>query len=170
MKNTFIVSFIGEATPKMLKSLATITHENGGKWLISKVNFIDQHVAAIIKVEVPAENADYLKTAFTEQASLTVHINECDNNHLAAETIFKLRFDSSDRAGIVNDITNLLDSQNIRVLDMNCQRIFISGIEGVANNLFSCNLSLKVPIEIAIEDVIKELESLGDDTRVMLET
>jgi glycine cleavage system regulatory protein len=170
MNRTFIVSFIGEATPKMLKSLATITHENGGKWLISKVHFIDEHVSAIIKVEVPAENAAYLKAAFTEQSSLIVNINDCDSAPIAADTTFKLRFDSSDRAGIVNDITNLLDSQNIRVLDMNCQRIFISGVEGVASNLFSCNISLKVPAEIAIADVMKELESLGDDTRVMLET
>lgn len=64
MNSTFIVNFVGKATPATIKQLAAITHENGGKWLISKVNFIEDQVAAVIKVELPEEKAEYVKEAF----------------------------------------------------------------------------------------------------------
>ncbi|GAM63422.1 glycine cleavage system regulatory protein [Vibrio ishigakensis] len=61
MKTSFIVNFIGTASPSTIKRLSAITHENGGKWLISKVNFIDNQVAGVIKVEMPEVNADVVK-------------------------------------------------------------------------------------------------------------
>ncbi|MGU3842625.1 ACT domain-containing protein, partial [Vibrio diabolicus] len=65
MNTVFIVNFVGQASPATIKELAAITHENGGKWLISKVNFIEDQVAGVIKVELPRENADIVKEAFS---------------------------------------------------------------------------------------------------------
>ena len=49
MNSIFIVSFSGNATPATIKQLASINHEQGVKWLVSKVNFIENQVAAVIK-------------------------------------------------------------------------------------------------------------------------
>lgn len=65
MNTVFIVNFVGQASPATIKQLAAVTHENGGKWLISKVNFIEDQVAGVIKVELPEENADTVKEAFS---------------------------------------------------------------------------------------------------------
>lgn len=53
MNTVFIVNFVGQASPATIKQLAAVTHENDGKWLISKVNFIEDQVAGVIKVELP---------------------------------------------------------------------------------------------------------------------
>lgn len=166
---TFIVSFIGKAVPADIKRFAAVTHDNGGKWLISKINFIDEQVAALIKIESPQENFQKIKDVFTAQKELTVLFDYGESLLTKHQENYHLRFDASDRFGIVNEITHLLDNQRIRVVDMNCQRIFISGEDGINTNLFSANLTLKLPDNMSIIDVVHELESLSEDTRVIIE-
>lgn len=169
MKTSFIVNFIGTASPSTIKRLSAITHENGGKWLISKVNFIDNQVAGVIKVEMPAVNADVVKNAFSNAENLVSQITDSDDSLHDSNEVFSLRVDAGDRAGIVNEITQVLDSQGISILDMDCHRVFLAGGGGVSSSLFTAELALKLPAEVQVEDVRKELESLSEDTRVVVE-
>lgn len=170
MHSTFIVNFVGKATPATIKQLAAITHENGGKWLISKVNFIEDQVAAVIKVELPSENAEVVKEAFKGHPDLLVQFTDSDQPNHHVDTIYQLRLDSNDRAGIVNEITHVLDGQGINILDMDCQRVFIAGGGGVSSSLFTANMAIRLPKELDIKDVANELESLSEDTRVLVES
>lgn len=170
MNTTFIVNFVGKATPATIKQLAAITHENDGKWLISKVNFIDDQVAAVIKVELPGDNEQFVKDAFNSHPDLLVQFSNSDQQAHDVDALYQLRIDANDRAGIVNEITHALDGQGISILDMDCQRVFIAGGGGVSSSLFTANLSIRLPKEININDVANELESMSEDTRVMLES
>lgn len=170
MNSTFIVNFVGRATPTTIKQLATITHENGGKWLISKVNFIEDQVAAVIKVDLPTANMDIVKEAFRSHPELMVQFTDSDATSHNADTIYQLRVDSNDRAGIVNEITHVLDGQSISILDMDCQRVFIAGGGGVSSSLFTASLAIRIPQQVDINDVANELESLSEDTRVIVES
>ncbi|WED20599.1 transcriptional regulator [Vibrio sp. JC009] len=168
MNTTFIVNFVGNASPSTIKQLAATTHENDGKWLISKVNFIENQVAAVIKIELPEENEEKVKEAFREVPDLLVRFVEAGDTAHDKDEIYQLRFDSEDRAGVVNEITQVLDGQGISILDMDCQRVFIASGGGVSNSLFTANLAIRLPAEVSIDDVTKELESLSEDTRVIL--
>ncbi len=167
MNSTFIVNFVGKASPATIKQLAAITHENGGKWLISKVNFIDDQVAAVIKVELPAQNESVVKQAFQTNPDLLVQFNDTTPHTHSEDVIYQLRVDANDRAGIVNEITHVLDNQGINVLDMDCQRVFLAGGGGISSSLFTATLAIKIPANVQLDDVIKELESLSEDTKVM---
>ncbi|RQW63461.1 glycine cleavage system protein R [Vibrio viridaestus] len=167
---TFIVGFTGIATPKDIKRFAAITHDNGGKWLISKINYIDENVAGLIKVQAPSESSQLIKDGFRSHEGITVEFTSGEENDNKHQDVYHLRFDATDRFGIVNEITHLLDNQRIRVIDMNCQRIFISGVDGINTNLFSANLTIKLPNNMPIKDVVNELESLSEDTRVIIES
>lgn len=169
MNTTFIANFVGKATPATIKHLAAITHENGGKWLISKVNFIEDQVAAVIKIDVPEENALTVQEAFKSHQDLIVQFVDADAISHSADAIYQLRLDSNDRAGIVNEITHVLDGQGVNILDMDCQRVFIAGGGGVSSSLFTANIAIRLPQEISIDDIANELESLSEDTRVMVE-
>jgi glycine cleavage system regulatory protein len=169
MTHMFIVSFIGDAVPADIHKLAAITHENGGQWITSKINYLENRVAALIKVSAPEETEKYIKEAFISQTNLSTIITDCEIDSAERNTEYKLRIDANDRAGIVNEITHLLDSQRIRVLDMNCQRIFISDKDGVNSSLFTAHISLRLPETLLITDVINELESLSEDTKVMID-
>ncbi|WP_070967691.1 glycine cleavage system protein R [Vibrio sonorensis] len=170
MNTTFIVNFVGKASPTTIKQLAAVTHENGGKWLISKVNFIENQVAAVIKIELPESHAQTVKDAFNAHPDLTVQIVDSDIQSTDASAVYQLRLDSNDRAGIVNEITHVLDGQGISILDMDCQRVFVAGGGGVSSSLFTANMALRLPGELRIDDVAKELESLSEDTRVLVES
>jgi len=169
MNTTFIVNFVGKATPATIKQLATITHENGGKWLISKVNFIENQVAAVIKIELPESNAQLVQDAFTAHPDLLVKISDADSATHDIDTIYQIRLDANDRAGIVNEITHVLDGQGINILDMDCQRVFIAGGGGVSSSLFTANIAMRIPTNVKIDDVANELEALSEDTRVIVE-
>ncbi len=170
MNKTFIVNFVGKASPATIKEFAATTHNNGGKWLVSKVNFIDDQVAAVIKIELPQGNEEVVKDAIRNNPDLLAKFVDSDSGTTHhKEEIFQVRVDANDRAGIVNEITHVLDGQSIRILDMDCHRVFIAGGGGVSSSLFTANLAICIPAEITIQDVIKELESLSEDTRVILE-
>lgn len=170
MTCTFIVSFVGKATPSTIKSLAAATNEKSGKWLISKVNFIEDQVAAVIKIEIPEENADVVKEAFYATPDLLVKIVDVAEHVQLEDKIYQLRIDSNDRYGVVNEITHVLDEQDVQILDMDCQRVFIAGGGGVSSSLFTANLAVRLPVERQLNDVVSELESLSEDTRVIVES
>ncbi|WCE28379.1 glycine cleavage system protein R [Vibrio sp. SCSIO 43137] len=169
MNRTFIANFVGKATPATIKNFAAVTHENGGKWLISKVNFIDDQVAAVIKIDLPEKNIDIVKQVISETPDLLVQFVDSDNQLHDKEQIFQIRLDANDRAGIVNDITHVLDDQGINILDMDCQRVFIADGGGVSSSIFTADMAIRLPVAVDIKDVTKELESLSEDTRVVLE-
>ncbi|MGL6260263.1 glycine cleavage system protein R [Vibrio sp. WXL103] len=170
MNSIFIVNFAGKAQPSTIKQLAAVTHENGGKWLTSKVNFIDEHVAAVIKVEVPRANESVVKDAFQAHPGLMVQIEDSVDHSSKTDTIHQVRLDANDRAGIVNEITHILDAKGISILDMDCNRVFVASGGGISSSLFSANMALKLAPELSIEDVTKDLEMLSEDTRVILES
>ncbi|MDV7102865.1 ACT domain-containing protein [Vibrio sp. TH_r3] len=170
MMTTFIANFVGKATPATIKEFAAVTHENDGKWLISKVNFIEDQVAAVIKIELPQQNEQIVKDAISSNSDLLVKFVDSDSTSNGKEEVFELRLDANDRAGIVNEITSMLDGQAIHILDMDCHRVFIAGGGGVSSSLFTANLAIRLPEELNIDDVTKELESLSEDTRVILKT
>jgi glycine cleavage system regulatory protein len=170
MYTTFIVSFVGTATPTTIKKLASITHDNGGRWLLSKVNFIEHQVAAVIKIEFPSENEDTVKDTFAQTPDLLVQFSNANDLSNETDTIHQLRLDANDRAGIVNEISHVLDGQGVSILDMDCQRVFIAGGGGVSSSLFSSTITVKIPKEANIKDIINELESLSEETRVVLES
>ncbi len=144
MNSTFIVNFVGTASPSTIKRLSAITHENDGKWLISKVNFIENQVAAVIKVELPKHNEAIVKQAFETQDGLMVQFVDSDSKAHNPDQVFQVRLDSNDRAGIVNEITHVLDNQGINILDMDCQRVFIAGGGGVSSSLFTANMAIEL--------------------------
>ncbi|PMI89214.1 transcriptional regulator, partial [Vibrio splendidus] len=127
-------------------------------------------VAGVLKVQLPAINESIVKEAFSANPDLIVQFVDSDHTHNAQDTIHHLRLDSNDRAGIVNEVTHVLDRQGISILDMDCHRVFIAGGGGVSSSLFTSKIAVKLPIEVLIDDVVNELETLSEDTRVMIES
>ncbi|WP_300174891.1 transcriptional regulator [uncultured Aliivibrio sp.] len=159
MKSVFIAAFIGISSPDLIKRLASVTHKEGGKWLVSKINYLDSHISAVIKIEVPTLHKKAVQDYFSAQDNLLVTFTD------ALETIVehqhtKLKVDAQDRAGIVNEISNLLQKESIELIDMNSHRI---GVPANGTSVFTATLSLKLPISANIDDLAAEIEALSDD-------
>lgn len=164
MKSVFIAAFVGISSPDLIKRLASVTHEEGGKWLVSKINYLDAHVSAVIKIEVPAAHKKAVQDYFASQDDLLVTFTD------ALETIIEsqhtqLKVDAEDRAGIVNDISNILQKESVELINMDSHRI---GVPANGTSVFTATLSLKLPLSTNIDDLAAEIEALSNDMVVTI--
>lgn len=170
MKSTFIVNFVGTATPATIKQLAASTHDNGGTWLVSKINFIDNQVAAVIKIELPQTQVEAVRRAFETQPNLLVQFANTAPQPEEQDLVSQLRCQAIDRPGIVSEITELLKQHQVHILDMDCQRVFIADDHGVASNSFTANLALRFSPHTSVEAISQELEYIGIETKVIIQS
>lgn len=164
MKSVFIAAFVGISSPDLIKRLASVTHEEGGKWLVSKINYLDNNISAVIKIEVPTAHKKAVQDYFASQDDLLVTFTD------ALETIIEnqhtqLKVDAEDRAGIVNDISNILQKESVELIDMDSHRI---GVPANGTSVFTATLSLKLPISTNINDLAAEIEALSNDMVVTI--
>ncbi len=162
MTKIFIINFAGQASPAMINQLAKTTHDYEGKWLITKISYLDKQVSGLIKISMPNEHVEIVKQAFRDQLNLSVYfadssINKQDEN----ENIYNLRIDADDRNGILKDISNTLEAEHGHILDIESNRVFLVDNLGVSSSMFSSHLTIKLPTETNIHDVISELETIG---------
>ncbi|WP_394136362.1 glycine cleavage system protein R [Aliivibrio fischeri] len=159
MKSIFIAAFVGISSPDLIKRLASVTHEEGGKWLVSKIHYLDTHISAVIKIEIPSEHKQAVQDYFLSQDDLMVTFSDVIDTTVQ-DTHSKLKVDSEDRAGIVNDISNILQNEGIELIDMDSHRI---GVPASGTSVFTATLSLKLPAAANINDLAAEIESLSED-------
>lgn len=164
MSATFIASLMGKNRPGLLKDLAEKTHEMGGKWLSSKVNHLDDQISALIKVALPEAQVQPLKDIFNAEPSVCVVFSSGDAEP-AASSMVEMVVDASDRAGIVNEITQILDSECVELVDMDCQRV---GVAELGRSVFTARLMLKVPSGRNGTELAEEIETISDDMVVTL--
>lgn len=160
MSATFLVSLAGVSRPGLLQDLAHYTHEHGGKWQSSKVSHLEGHIAAIIKIEIPEEQVEAVKAQFTAQETLSVQFDDVNVPTQTPSSSLNLVVDAKDRPGLVKEITNVLDDQDVTVVDMECYRLNVTGL---GSSVFSANMKLDLPEGCAQEDVMADLEDLSDD-------
>lgn len=166
MSAAFIVSFAGASSPNLLQQLAQFTHEHEGKWLSSKVNYLDGYIAGNIKVDVPKQHVDAVKQQFANQDGLVVQITDVDLEASAPSESLKISFHSNDRYGLVHDITNAIDKQSADLVHMDSSRI---QVESLGTNVFVAKMTVNVPQGQSSEALLTELRGIEDHAVVDVE-
>lgn len=159
MKSIFIVAFAGISSPELIKHLASITHKNGGKWLVSKIHYLDTHISGILKVEIPSENKQIIQDYFLDQDELVVTFSDV-LSHRNQHSHNKLKVDSEDRPGIINDINHILKHQGIELIDMDSHRI---SVPANGSSVFTATLTITLPPSTNIHNIAAEIDALSDD-------
>lgn len=165
--SVFIANLSGQASPKTLQQLAQVTHEHGGTWLISKINYLDEQIAGLIKIQCPTENIEYIQNAFKQTDNLTTHFAPSEQTKHSEDDVYELRFDSQERSGIIQELTHILERERANILSIDTQRLFLAGAHGISANLFTSQFSITIPENTYIKDVIAELEAITQGTRVI---
>lgn len=163
----FIANISGQTSPKTLQQLAQITHQYGGIWLVSKINYLDDQVAGLIKIQCPIGNLEAIQHAFNTTSSLTTRFAQSQQESHSKDAVYELRFDSQERTGIIQEITHILEKERADILSIDTQRLFLAGENGINANLFTSQFSITIPEDTNIKDVIAELEAITQGTRVI---
>lgn len=164
MTTVFNVSLMGRNRPGLLKELAEYTHNHQGKWLNSKVNHLDSLISALIKIELPLAQLEPLKAIFMAEPELSVTFVKSETVKSEGKLV-EIVVDADDRPGIVNELTQRLDAEEVEVVDMECNRV---GVAELGRSLFTAKMMLKVPHDRDGADVAAELETMAADMVVTL--
>lgn len=164
MNTQLTITIAGEDHPQLINQLAAKTHQLGGKWLISKIHRLDHQIVGIIKVDIPNETASQLKLEFTRITELNARIIETPlPMPLGKFEPLKLRVESSDRAGIINDITNILDDIGVEIVNIENRRL---GVADLGQALFFAELMVNVPAEVNVEQLLEAVSQVDEELRV----
>ncbi len=163
----FIVNLSGNASPNLIKQLAQQTHMLGGIWLTSQIHFMDDQVAGLIKIQSSIDDADKIQQMFTQTNELLTRFTISNSLPHAKDTVYQIRIDSSDKLGIISDITHTLDALKAELLSFDSQRVFIADSRCINDTIFSANLEFTLPSVVEFQDVIHELEALSSNIQVI---
>ncbi|ELR67289.1 glycine cleavage system regulatory protein [Photobacterium marinum] len=164
MNTQLTITIAGQDHPQLINQLAAKTHELGGKWLISKINRLDNQIVGIIKVDIPADNAQLLKGEFTRIPELHARVIDVTQPvPLGKFEQLKLKVESNDRSGLVHDLTNVLDDIGIDIIHIENHRI---GVPDLGKALFVAELLVDVPAEVNVEQLLEAMQQVEEDMRV----
>lgn len=164
MNTQLTITIAGQDHPQLINQLAAKTHELGGKWLISKINRLDNQIVGIIKVDIPADNAQLLKGEFTRISELHARVIDVTQPvPLGKFEQLKLKVESNDRSGLVHDLTNVLDDIGIDIIHIENHRI---GVPDLGKALFVAELLVDVPAEVNVEQLLEAMQQVEEDMRV----
>lgn len=164
MNTQLTITIAGQDHPQLINQLAAKTHELGGKWLISKIHRLDNQIVGIIKVDIPNETAAQLKLEFSRLTELNARIIDVPlPMPLGKLEPLTLKVESSDRPGIVNDITKILDDIGVDIINIENHRV---GVPDLGQTLFFAELMVNVPSEINVEQLLEAVQQVEEGMRV----
>lgn len=162
-----VVTVFAPDQPGQVELIAGCVADHGGNWLESRMAHMAGQFAGILRIGVPAEAHEALKTALLGLAGQGIRV-------LFADTIVEIpttrkpigmELVGNDRPGIVRDITRLLTRQGVNV-----ERLVtdVRPAPMSSEPLFHAEAILGVPESLSLDDLQGELETLADDLMVEL--
>ena len=163
MSVSLVLILIGEDKPGLVELLAQTVAAHEGNWLESRMSRMAGRFAGILRASVPEARADALTEALwaLESQGLRVVVEGSTPEDRDKELRrVSLSLVGADRAGIIRDISRALASRRINVDDLQteCTSAPMSG-----EILFNARASLRIPIDVAIDELRDALEEIADD-------
>jgi glycine cleavage system regulatory protein len=168
MTTPIVLTFIGHDRPGLVKAISEKVAASGGAWLESRLAHLAGEFAGIVLVNVPGPNIAALTAALRdlESAGLRITIERsADAQAHERHKSVKLELVGNDRPGIVRDVTRALTDLgvNIEEFTSSTESAPFSGAE-----MFRAAARLRVPDDLASEDLRKTLERLAGEIMVDL--
>ncbi len=168
MTTNLVLTVIGDDKPGLVESLSQTIANNSGNWLESSMSQIAGKFAGILRVSIADNNVDRLISELNSLSTqLTLVIEKAEGVAAASpEQTVELNLVGNDRPGIIREISSALSAMSVNVEQLNteCVPAPMSGA-----TLFKAKASLKVPADLALEDLQKKLEQLADGLIVEIE-
>ena len=114
--DTFLVlTVIGDDRPGLVGELSAAIAAHQGNWLESSMSHLAGKFAGIVKVAVPAAQAEALKAALGKLAALKVTAESSAEKSVPAGRRLKLALVGHDRIGIVREVSQVLAKHSVNV-------------------------------------------------------
>jgi glycine cleavage system regulatory protein len=162
MTKYLVLTAIGDDKPGLVEQLAQVVARNSGNWLESSMSQLAGKFAGILRVSVPDDQAEQLVRELESLSdSLKLVIERVsDEGQGDVSQSLTLSLVGNDRPGIIREISAALAKQRVNVeqLQTECTIAPMSG-----ETLFNAEAWLKIPVDLNLDDLQKELEQIADD-------
>jgi glycine cleavage system regulatory protein len=168
MTTPIVLTFIGHDRPGLVNAISEKVAASGGTWLESRLAHLAGEFAGILLVSVPDSNIAVLTAALRdlETAGLRIAVERSsDARPDRRHKTFKLELVGHERPGIVREVTHALTELGVNIEE------FSSSIEGApfsGAEMFRATARLRVPDDLASDDLRKTLERLAQEIMVDL--
>jgi glycine cleavage system regulatory protein len=159
MNVQIMVTISGSNHVNLIKALSDKSHTLGGKWINSKISYIDDYIAGLIKIEVNADNVEKLISGFK---SLNIKVDSINLGTVTHEKLipFDLNIDGKDRPGLIHNITQVLSDNSIHIDNMECSRL---GMPAIGDILFTGHFKIVVDEQFNKNALVSSLQAISED-------
>lgn len=116
-----VFTFVGADRPGLVEQLSATVAAHGGNWLESRMSELAGQFAGIVKVDVPAAQAQALRAALLALSAhnLSVVVAQSEGEAPRAEMRqLRLAILGNDRPGIMREVSHALAARHISVSEM----------------------------------------------------
>jgi glycine cleavage system regulatory protein len=159
MKTLILVKLFGQSQVDLLKNLSRQSAHLGARWLVTKVNYLEGQISALIKIELELTKVDALEKVISSAPNITYELSTLEDKSVLQSQIIQINVEAYDRPAIVNEITTLVHDFGAHIIGFESQRITSVGMD---NTIFTADISLALPPEVAVEDLFAQLEAIGE--------
>jgi len=162
MTTYLVLTAISDDRPGLVEQLAQVVSRNSGNWLESSMSQLAGKFAGILRVSVPDDRVEQLVGELESlSGSLKLVIEQVSGEEqVDASQSLTLSLVGNDRPGIIREISTALANQRVNVEELNTE-CTIAPMSG--ETLFNAEASLKVPVDLDLDGLQKELEQIADD-------
>lgn len=162
MSTYLVLTIIGDDKPGLVEMLADTIARHSGNWLESNMSHLAGKFAGILRVSVADSHADALLQDLQKLSSVLKLVVEKVrlSDAPARQRSLRLTLVGNDRPGIIKEISRALALQHVNVEELatQCTTAPMSG-----EPLFNAQAELKVPADLDIHALQRQLEQLADD-------
>jgi len=167
MKTYMVISCVGDDRPGLVELLAKLIRQHDGNWLESRMANLSGKFAGIIRISLPASNAQAFSAALAELGAfgtrIAVEITEEPAPH-PEHSVFRLDVIGHDRSGIVEEISSELARRHINVMEFDSE---LTNAPMSGEPLFMAEAIIQVPSNLDLDDLCEKLDQIADS--LMLE-
>ncbi|KAB2936912.1 MAG: hypothetical protein EFKGCFLK_00626 [Rhodocyclaceae bacterium] len=158
-----ILTVIGADRPGLVGELSAAIAAHQGNWLESSMSHLAGQFAGIVRVAVPATQAEALKSALGKMAALKVMAETAGEKSAPAGRRLKLALVGHDRIGIVREVSQVLarHAVNVEKLETHTASAPMS-----AETLFHAQAELQAGSGLDARALKAELERISDELMV----
>jgi glycine cleavage system regulatory protein len=162
---SLVVTVIGKDRPGLVELVSAVVEEHGGDWVESRMSRLAGEFAGILRVSVPAAQADALSEALEGLRSegLRVVVERGFEEAVEEGHVIVLELIGSDRPGIVHKISEALAARGVNVDELNTE---CDGAPWSGGTLFKAMAKLRVPRSLDLNQLRESLEAIASDLMV----
>jgi len=162
---SLVVTVIGKDRPGLVELVSAVVEEHGGDWVESRMSRLAGEFAGILRVSVPAAQADTLSKALEGLRSegLRVVVERGVEETVEEGHLIVLELIGSDRPGIVHKISEALAARGVNVEELNTE---CDGAPWSGDTLFKAMARLRAPRALDLDQLRESLEAIAGDLMV----